>query len=135
MKKADLVPVMQYKLVNRVNPKDPRGELMVGPQVVYRDTVNFELLCNMIAERSVLCPSDVEQVLQALLSNAKLRLMNSEAFDLGALGYLTTAIKTDQVADPDDFKPSNIRGAHVVFMASRQLKRKMREVEFKRVRE
>ena len=125
---------MLYKLVRRVSADKP-GKVGVAPLAVYRGVVDTPELCRMISARSILCESDVVQVIQALVRNAIFRLMNSEAFPLGPLGYLTTAIRTDQVKDPARFTHSNIRGAHVVFIPGPALRREMKKAVFCRVTE
>lgn len=120
---------INYKLVNRMNPLEPEGAPVVAPLIVYRDEKTLDDLCELIAERSTLCPSDVVQVVQAILTNATMRLMSSEAFNLGSLGYLSTTLKTDLVTDPDAYTRSNIRKARVVFNASPQLRRELSKVK------
>lgn len=126
--------VLSYRLVKRINPLKPEEPAGVGPLVVNRDPVTLDDICQVISQRSTLCDSDVYQVVQALLSNAAIRLGNSEAFNLGYLGYLALSIKTDLVRDPDEYKRSNIRKVTVGFHPSPKLRKDLQAIRFKRVK-
>lgn len=126
---------INYKLVNCINPLKPTEAPGVAARIVYKDEKTLEDLCLEISERSTLCASDVKQVVQAILTNATMRLMSSEAFNLGILGYLSSAMKTDLVTDPDAYTRSNIRNAHVVFYASPQLRRELSKMKFRLVKQ
>lgn len=125
---------MYYRLVKRVNPLDPDAPAGVGPVIVNRDPVTLTEICEVVSERSLLCDSDVHQVVQALLTNATMRLMNSEAFNLGYLGYLSLSLKTDLVKDPEEYRKSNIRKAVIGFHPSTKLRSELKKLVFKRVK-
>lgn len=123
-----------YRLVKRVNPLDREAEAGVGPVIVNRAVVNLEEICELLSERSLLCDSDIYQVVQALLTNATMRLLNSEAFNLGYMGYLALSIKTDLVKDPEEYRSSNVRKAVVRFYPSPRVRSELKGLLFKRVK-
>ncbi|MEG0949952.1 MAG: hypothetical protein RR303_03405 [Bacteroidales bacterium] len=125
--------VVRYHLVKRAIPGKP-GIYGYAPSIVYRGEISFDEVCRFISERSTLCHSDVVQVTHALLTNAIIRLKNSEAFTMGPLGYLTTALKSDLVKDPNDFRHHHIRKAYCVFVPSREFRKEIEKVELEQVK-
>lgn len=125
---------LYYRLVKRVNPLESDAPAGIGPVIVNRDPVTLTEICEVLSERSLLCDSDVYQVVQALLTNAAMRLMNSEAFNLGYLGYLALSLKTDQVKDPEEYRKSNIRKAVIGFHPSPKLRSELKKLVFRRVK-
>lgn len=124
---------LNYHLVKRALPGRP-GKYGYGAAVVSPGELDFDELCRIISERSSLCESDVVQVIQALLTNATMRLMQSEAFTLGPLGYLTSAIKCESVDRIEELDASKLRGAHCVYMPSPEMRRILGGIAFKQVR-
>ena len=123
---------MYYKVIEKVNPQDPKGAKLFGAQTIFRSEFNFDELCEWISLRCSMTDSDVEAVLQAFITNATILVLNSKNVDLGKLGYLTAAIKTDLVDSPDVYDKSNIRGMHIVFVPSPKLREEMSRVNLVR---
>ncbi len=124
---------MFYKVIEKVDPKNPQGEKMYGAQTVYKTELKFEELCQNISLRCSMTDSDIEAVLQAFITNATLLVMNSRNVELGKLGYLTAALKTDMVEDPEQYDKSNIRGMRIVFVPSSTLRNELMKVTYTKV--
>ncbi len=124
---------IEYRLVNQVVGENKEAKLRANPK--YRNKIGIDEICQVISLRSLLTEVDVKSILQAFLTNLSVLLMQSYTVRLGDLGYVTSAIKTDQVANAKDYTTSNIRKAHPVFVPSTILKREMRTVSFKQVKD
>jgi hypothetical protein len=122
---------IQYKLVNRVDPLLNEGELKIAPVPIYRGDSDFQLICQLVSERSLLTEADVEAILQAFVTKASIYLLNSRVVQMGDLGYLTVALKTDQVDNPDNYTRSNIRKVHVVFVPSNRVRANLKTMDIR----
>ena len=116
-----------YKVIEKTNPKDPQGDKLFGAQTVYRSVAEYDFICKSVSERCSMTDSDVEAVLQAFITNAVLRVMNSENLALGEWGYLTAALGTELVSNKEDYTKENIRDVKVVFVPSSPFKRIMKQ--------
>ncbi len=123
---------IEYRLVKQVMGEDKATKYRANP--MYRNKIGIDEICQIISLRSLLTEVDVKSILQAFLTNLSVLLMQSYTVRLGDLGYVTSAIKTDQVDDPEKYATSNIRKARPVFVPSSMLKREMRTVSYKMVK-
>lgn len=126
---------VNYKLVNRVNPMQPMDDLKKGPVPVFKGEADMEEVCSLVSQRSMLCDSDLVGVIQALITNATIFLLNSRAVQLGDMGYLTGALKTEQCEDPDKYTSAMIRKMRIVFIPSPKTRSILRQVNFRQVNE
>ncbi len=122
---------IEYRLVQQMIGENKVRMFRANPK--YRNKIGIDEICQVISLRSLLTEVDVKSILQAFLTNLSVLLMQSYTVRLGDLGYITSAIKTDQVAKVEDYTASNIRKAHPVFVPSTMLKREMRTVSYKLV--
>ena len=124
---------IKYKVIEMINPQAPKGAKRYGAQTIWGKELNFDMICDFISERCSLTDSDVEAVLQAFITNVTIFVLNSMNVDLGKLGYMTGALKTDLIDNPETYTKSNIRSMHMVFVPSSSLKAELLKASFLRV--
>ena len=124
---------MSYKVIEKINPRDPKGDKMFGAQVVYKGEFTYKELCQNISLRCSMTDSDVEAVLQAFITNVTIMVLNSKNVALGNLGYMTGALGTDLINDPEIFSQNNIRGMRIVFVPSSDVKNELTKVKLTKI--
>jgi predicted histone-like DNA-binding protein len=121
---------MKYKLVQRKNPLQP-----TAPQKYYAAAVNegsFSLkdFAREIEGRSSLTKGDIENVLENFAAECPTFLMLGYSLPLGALGTFRLSVRSEGVANPNEFTVSHIRGVKVIFTPSVEFKEALDRIHF-----
>jgi predicted histone-like DNA-binding protein len=120
---------MKYQLVSKENPKDRReSKLYACP--VNDGRIEKADLAREIAGISALSRGDVSSVIENLIDIIPKYLMMGKSVSLGELGILRVSFSSEGVEDQKQFKVNKISSPKVVFRASCELKRELRDIRF-----
>ena len=117
--------MLNYKLVQRPNPKDSEAAKKFYATLVSTGTLSLKDLASQISMLSTVSRTDCVAVLTGLLEVMPMELLKGNIIQLGELGSFRTFINSDGVEDEADFRSTNITKAKVRFFAGQELKQEM----------
>jgi predicted histone-like DNA-binding protein len=122
---------MKYKLIERKNPQD-RSQAKWYATPVNDGRVTENDLKSEIVELSSLSKGDVSNVIESLMDVMPKYLLMGKSINLGQLGTLRISFSSEGVQNPTDFNVSKIKGIHIVFTPSVDLRRSIEGISFER---
>jgi predicted histone-like DNA-binding protein len=121
---------MKYRVIQRVNPLDPKG-----PKKKYANPVNagrFTLsdFAKEISGRSSLTRGDIENVLINFLDELPTFLKIGMSVQLGSFGTLRLSLSSEGVDEDKEFTATHIKGVKVIFTPSPEFKKVLESISF-----
>ena len=125
----DKVMAISYTLVQRKDMS--KGALedakLYYAQAVSTRRVDFDDLCDEIAETCTLTSADIKAVLDRVIWGMVTHLKNSEIVQFGDLGNFRIAVGSSGASTPEEFTATMLRKPKVVFHPGKRLQ-EMRDV-------
>jgi predicted histone-like DNA-binding protein len=128
---------IKYKLVQRKDLSKgaaPDGKLYYASTNV-TGMMDFETVCEVIADRSTASDGDVALVLKGLIRCLREALVRGEVVQLSGLGNIRLSVGSSGVADPADFQASLLRKPKIIFSPGVKLKEILNKVSTERLEE
>jgi predicted histone-like DNA-binding protein len=113
---------VQYKLVERVNPRDLALPKKTYANIVYGDEVTFAELALLISKMSNLNYGTVVGTLATLVEVIELQLIHGRMVRLSDLGTLFLTLYSEGVEDASTFSNSHIKKATIRFRPGQRLR-------------
>lgn len=107
--------MINYKLVEKVNPRDLTGTRKLYAVKQKQETLNVRDLAKRISRESTISIMDTTAVLEGFLQVIPDELANGKIIQLGDFGTFRATISSDGVATPEEFTNSKIRKLNVRF--------------------
>lgn len=128
---------IKYKLVQK---KDLTKDAAAGAKRYYASanvtgTMDFESICNVVADRSTASDGDVALVLRGLVHCMIESLMRGEVVQLWTLGNFRLSIGSAGTVTQKDFLASMIRKPRIIFTPGAQLREMIQKVSVERIGE
>jgi predicted histone-like DNA-binding protein len=121
-----------YKLIERVDPRDPTLPRKFYAQLVSGDDVSFDDLVETIGKMSNLNYGDIVGVLGALIMIIEEQLKYGRPVRLGALGKFYLSLSSSGTDTAEAFTEANIRDARILFYPGRKLKKLLNQLDFQK---
>lgn len=128
---------VKYKLVQR---KDLSKGAAPDSKLYYASTnvtgmMDFETVCEVIADRSTASDGDVALVLKGLIRCLREALVRGEVVQLSGLGNFRLSVGSSGVSTPDEFQSSLLRKPKIIFSPGTKLKEILDRVNTERIEE
>lgn len=122
--------MLKYKICAIKNQQEQKTKYYPG--IVYSGTLTRNQLCERISAKTTLTRADVLCVVIALEEAIAEKLANSCNVRLGDLGSFSSSIRANEgVANKEEVDATKIKKVRVIFHASSELKKRMKdEAEF-----
>ena len=96
-------------------------------------TMDFDSICETVADRSTASDGDVALVLLGLIRCMQEALLRDEVVQLGALGNFRLSIGSSGVVNAEDFQASMIRKPKIIFSPGAKLREMINKVTVERI--
>jgi predicted histone-like DNA-binding protein len=124
---------VQYKVIERVNPRDTALPKKFYAKIINGDNTSFDELAEVISKVSNLNYGSVLGTLGTLMEVVEIQLIHGRQVRLSNLGTLFLTISSDGVDSEDQFQSANITGANIRFRPSARLKKLARNLKYEKV--
>lgn len=115
-----------------VSRKIPNEEKEVFHLVISKQQrLDFEKMCNMIAERTTISPHEVSFVLAELQEVVVENLQLGRGIELGRLGSLETSLNAKSVKNIDEINLKTVKKVRLIYKPSKQIKKALKNLRFK----
>ncbi len=121
---------MKYKVIEKVNPRDPKGPKKRYASPVKAGNLTLKDLAKEIAANSSLSRGDVENVLINFVEQMPVFLKIGMSVKLGDFGTIRLSLRSEGVDEADRFDVSKIKGVKIIFTPSRELKKSLEDITF-----
>lgn len=126
---------IKYKLVLK---KDLTKGAAAGAKRYYASapvsgTMDFNSICDLIADRSTASDGDVALVVRGLIRAMEESLMRNEVVQLGTLGNFRFSLGSSGVVDEKDFQATMIRKPKIIFTPGARLRAMIEKVSLERM--
>ncbi|MCA9930880.1 MAG: HU family DNA-binding protein [Anaerolineales bacterium] len=122
----------KYKVVQKVNPRDPQGARKFYPILVSNGRSNQRKLALEAADRSTLSDADMDAALTNLLALIPKHLAEGHIVDLGEFGSFRLTIRTDGEELAEDVTVRNIKKVGVRFVPGAAFRKTMEDTRFEK---
>lgn len=129
------IMAINYKLIERHNPKDYEAPAKFYAQVCNTVRVDIEALSRDISYSTTLTDVEVEGVTKALIEQITRHLAEGHSVSLGKLGTFYTTINSEGADTAEDFKTNMISKVNIRFLPSTTMKGKfnLSNVQLRRI--
>lgn len=115
-----------------VSRKIPNEEKEVFHLVISKQQrLDFEKMCNMIAERTTISPHEVSFVLAELQEVVVENLQLGRGIELGRLGSLEISLNAKSVKNIDEINLKTVKKVRLIYKPSKQIKKALKNLRFK----
>lgn len=126
---------IKYKLVLK---KDLTKGAAAGAKRYYASapvsgTMDFDSICDVIADRSTASDGDVALVVRGLIRAMEESLMRNEVVQLGTLGNFRFSLGSSGVVDEKDFQATMIRKPKIIFTPGARLRAMIEKISLERI--
>ncbi|MGL2967023.1 HU family DNA-binding protein [Flavobacterium sp. XGLA_31] len=125
---------VHFKMVAKQNNLASPPEIQYYPCAVHQGVMDLNALAEVISASSTLTPADCYGVIIALTDAIGEALKQGRIIKMEALGTFQLTLQGAAATSPEALGKSNIKGAKVVYKPSAKIKKKLKQVVFKRVR-
>lgn len=125
---------VNYKLVERQNPRDLTLPKKYYASIVNGDDVTFEELAALISKMSNLNYGSVVGTLATLIEVIELQLIHGRMVKLSNLGTLYLSLSSGGADSAEEFSTEYIKKASIRFRPGRRLKKLQKTLEFSKVK-
>ena len=124
---------VQYKLVERPNPRDLALPKKHYASIVYGDDVTFNELAQLIGKVSNINYGSVVGMLATLVEVIEMQLTHGRQVRLSDLGTIFLTLSSEGVDDKASFSANNIRKAAIRFRPGTRLRTLANNLKFEKV--
>ena len=94
------------------------------------ERLDFDKMCDLIAERTTLDSSEVDFVLSVLQDVVIENLEIGRGVELGKLGNIEPSLNATAVEDLKDINLKNIKRAHIIYKPSIEIKKALKNLKY-----
>jgi predicted histone-like DNA-binding protein len=124
---------IKYKLVAKKNPRDLEAAPKFYASAVTTRKIDLDEFSKKIARSSTVARADVYAVLVAVIDEALDSLGNGNQLYLGKLGSMEVNLKSEGAATEEEFSPTMIKGAKIVYRPGAELKSMINALKFEKM--
>jgi predicted histone-like DNA-binding protein len=120
----------KYKVIEKVNPRDPQGPRKFYPSLQSDGRSNQRKLALEAADRSTLSDADMDASMTNLLALIPKHLAEGRVVELGEFGTFRLTIKTEGAETAEEVTSRNIKKVGVRFIPGAAFRKMLEEVKF-----
>lgn len=125
---------VQFKMIPKQNNLATPPEVKYYPCVICKGNENLESLAKIIASRSTISKADCYGVIMALSDAIGEALCDGKIVRIESLGTFKIGVTGSAADTAEALGKANIKSAKILYKPSRDLKSKIKETTFKRIR-
>ena len=125
--------MINYKLVNKVNPRDVLAVQKFYPVKQKQETLSIRDLAKRISRESTVSMMDTTAVLEGFLQVIPNELTMGRIVKLGDFGTFRTTLSGEGVAEESEFTVSKIKKLNIRFRPAREFKDLLANVKYGKV--
>lgn len=126
---------LMYHLVQRPDKSEdagPDSKLYYG-QIRVRQQIDFNTLCETIADRSTASKGDVQVVLDGLIHVLNQQLQSGNSVQMGEFGCFRMSCGSKGVVNKEDFNTSLFKKGKIIFTPGAKLRNMAATPKFERI--
>ena len=124
---------VNFKAVERVNPRDLTLPRKHYAQIINGDEVSFDELADLISKVSSLNYGEVLGALGTLIKIIEIQLRHGSQVHLNSLGTFYLTLISEGKDASEDLTSDNIKGARIRFRPGKRLKKMIRTLDYEKV--
>lgn len=124
---------VNYSVVSRKNPMSPDSPKKFYAQAQAAGTLDFETICQTIADRGTCIKGDVMAAIDGLIYSMKQGLSQGRIIRLGEFGSFQIAVGSYPAVSEKDFHMGLIKKARIVFRPGKLLTDMVKVLGFSQV--
>lgn len=125
---------IEFKMVPKQNNISSPPEIKYYPCAISQGEVNLDDLARIIASRSTISRADCYGVIMALSEVIGQKLQEGRIVRIDDLGTFSLALQGIAADSDEPLGKANIKGAKINYKPSKELKRKVKQLTYKRIR-
>lgn len=125
---------VRFKMIPKQNNLASPPEVKYYPCAVSKGEMQLDDLAKIISERSSMSKADCYGVILALSDVIGQVLSNGNIVKINSLGTFQLVLQGTAAETEDALGKSNIKGAKISYKPSKELKSKIKEITYKRMR-
>lgn len=125
---------VKFKMVPKQNNISSPPEIKYYPCAVNQGEVNLDDLARIISGRSTISRVDCYGVIMALSEVIGQQLQEGKIIKIDDLGTFSLTLQGIAADSPEPLGKANIKGAKINYKPSKELKRKVKQLTYKRIR-
>lgn len=125
---------ISFKLTGKKNPMTTPPEIKYYPVAIHDGEVTLDYIAKRVAMRSTISEADCYGALIALTEVIGEELSDGKIVKLERLGSFQVTLQGTPADSDKDLGKSNIKGARIVYKPSKEMKRTLAKLQFKRMR-
>ena len=125
---------VQFKMVPKKNMQTSPPEVKYYPCAVSQGKVDLDTLSDLVASQSTMSKADCYGVIVGLTQVIANELANGNIVEIDHLVSLKLTLQGTPADSDEDLGKANITKINVVYKPSKELKSKLKETTFKRIR-
>ena len=126
---------LTYHLVQRPDKSEGalEGSKLYYGQIKIRQQVDFDTLCERIADRSTASKGDVMVVIDGLIQVLTTELQAGNSVQMGEFGNFRLSVGSSGVATPEEFNTSVFKKGKIIFTPGSRLRTMSASPKFERI--
>ena len=125
---------VNFKMVPKKNMQVSPAEIKYFPCAVSQGKVDLNTLANKVASQSTMSKADCYGVIVGLTQVIANELADGNIVEIDSLGSLKLTLQGTPADSDAELGKANITKINVVYRPSKELKKKLKETTFKRIR-
>lgn len=124
---------VKYRVIERVDPRDPTLPKKYYAQVKNGDDVKFHDLVDLTSQFSTVNYGDVHGVIQTVMQVIPHQLKHGRQIHLGDLGTFYLTVKSDGKPSEGEFVNGDIKQVRIRFRPGALIKKMLKTLDFEKV--
>ena len=124
---------VKYSIAARKNPRNPDAPEKYYAQAQANGTLEFETMCDTIADRGTCIKGDVMAALDGVIYTMKQALAEGQIVRLGELGSFQVVLGSYPAAAAKEFISTMIRKQKIIFRPGKALTDLLKTLSYKQV--
>lgn len=125
---------VNFKMLPKKNIMVTPPEVKYYPCAIHKGEEDLESLADLVASRSTMSVGDCYGVIMSLTLAIGDALAEGRIVRIDTLGSFQITLKGAPANTPEPLGKSNIKGVNIVYKPSKQLKRRLKTLNYKRIR-
>ena len=125
---------IKFKMIPKKNTLVSPPEVKYYPCAIHEGEENLESLAELVALRSSMSVGDCYSVIMSLSMIIGESLSKGRIVRIDTLGSFQATLKGTPADSLEPLGKSNIKGVNIVYKPSKQLKRRLKTLNYKRIR-
>lgn len=124
---------VKYSIAARKNPRSPEAPKKYYAQAQANGTLEFETMCDTIADRGTCIKGDVMAALDGVIYTMKQALAEGQIVRLGELGSFQVILGSSPAVTAKEFISTMIRKQKIIFRPGKALTDLLKTLSYKQV--